>query len=70
MPRGPALDPPGEGHSHSDQAAGLAADPGSPAQSNLRRLHDVIQGTMGWTQSHLYEFELGRVTFGEPSLEE
>src|SRR5256885_1661841 len=36
---------------------------------NLRRLHDVIQATMGWTQSHLYEFEIGGVTFGEPSPE-
>lgn len=36
---------------------------------NLRRLHDVIQATMGWTQSHLYEFEIGGVAFGEPSLE-
>src|SRR3954467_2209651 len=33
---------------------------------NLRRLHDVIQATMGWTQSHLYEFEIGGVAFGEP----
>lgn len=35
----------------------------------LRRLHDVIQATMGWTQSHLYEFEIGGITFGEPSPE-
>src|SRR5437660_184371 len=33
----------------------------------LRRLHDVIQATMGWTQSHLYEFEIGGAAFGEPS---
>jgi hypothetical protein len=33
---------------------------------NLRRLHDVIQGAMGWTQSHLYRFEVGDVEFGEP----
>jgi hypothetical protein len=33
----------------------------------LRRLHDVLQVTMGWTQSHLYAFEIGGVTFGEPS---
>jgi hypothetical protein len=36
---------------------------------NLRRLHDVLQATMGWTQSHLYEFEIGGSTFGEPSPE-
>jgi hypothetical protein len=33
---------------------------------NLRRLHDVIQEAMGWTQSHLYRFEIGGVEFGEP----
>jgi hypothetical protein len=34
---------------------------------DLRRLHDVVQATMGWTQSHLYEFEIGGVAYGEPS---
>ena len=33
---------------------------------NLRRLHDVIQAAMGWTQSHLYRFEVGGVDYGEP----
>src|SRR5262245_4072644 len=33
---------------------------------NLRRLHDVIQEAMGWTQSHLYRFEVEGVDFGEP----
>src|SRR5438445_2813834 len=33
---------------------------------NLRRLHDVIQATMGWTQSHLYRFEVNGVEYGEP----
>ena len=28
---------------------------------NLRRLHDVIQEAMGWTQSHFYRFEVGDV---------
>lgn len=36
---------------------------------NLRRLHDVIQEAMGWTQSHLYQFELGDVCYGEPDPE-
>jgi hypothetical protein len=36
---------------------------------NLRRLHDVIQAAMGWTQSHLYQFEGGDVAFGEPDDE-
>jgi hypothetical protein len=37
---------------------------------NLRRLHDVIQAAMGWTQSHLYRFEVGGVDFGEPDPED
>ena len=36
---------------------------------NLRRLHDVIQATMGWMQSHLYEFRVDGVEYGEPSSE-
>jgi hypothetical protein len=36
---------------------------------NLRRLHDVIQEAMGWTQSHLYRFEINGVEFGEPDPE-
>jgi Plasmid pRiA4b ORF-3-like protein len=36
---------------------------------NLRRLHDVIQEAMGWTQSHLYQFEVGDVEYGEPDEE-
>ena len=34
---------------------------------DLRRLHDVIQETMGWTQSHLYAFEIDGEQYGEPS---
>ncbi|MCC6175477.1 MAG: plasmid pRiA4b ORF-3 family protein [Chloroflexi bacterium] len=37
---------------------------------DLRRLHAVIQTAMGWTQSHLYEFEIGGVAYGEPSPED
>jgi Plasmid pRiA4b ORF-3-like protein len=37
---------------------------------NLRRLHDVIQEALGWTQSHLYRFEVGDVEFGEPDPED
>lgn len=38
-----------------------------PSTINLRRLHDVIQETMGWTQSHLYAFEVDGEQYGEPS---
>lgn len=37
---------------------------------NLRRLHDVIQAAMGWTQSHLYQFEVGDKDIGEPDGED
>ena len=32
---------------------------------NLRKLHDVIQVAMGWSNEHLYCFEQGRVSYGE-----
>jgi hypothetical protein len=37
-----------------------------PSSINLRRPHDVLQATLGWTQSHLYRFEVGDQEFGEP----
>jgi hypothetical protein len=40
-----------------------------PSSINMRRLHDVIQEAMGWTQSHLYRFEVGDVEIGEPDRE-
>src|SRR3954468_3840029 len=36
---------------------------------NLHRLHDAIQEAMGWTQSHLYQFQIDGVNFGEPDDE-
>lgn len=42
-----------------------------PANISLRRLHDVFQIAMGWTDSHLHEFTIGDVHFGmtEPEAE-
>lgn len=37
-----------------------------PEQINLRRLHQVIQIVMGWTESHLYEFDCAGRRYGEP----
>ena len=37
-----------------------------PADIRLDRLHLVIQAAMGWTNSHLYEFRIGGVGWGEP----
>jgi hypothetical protein len=31
-----------------------------PADITLDRLHDVIQIVMGWTDSHLHEFTIGK----------
>src|SRR5690349_15617669 len=42
-----------------------------PAGISLRKLHDVIQAAMGWTNSHLHEFIVGTDRFGrtEPRAE-
>lgn len=42
-----------------------------PADITLDRLHDVIQIVMGWTDSHLYEFIIGKKRYTEyPEFEE
>src|SRR5271157_3738577 len=35
----------------------------------LDRLHDVVQIAMGWTNSHLYQFETPEGHFADPSFE-
>lgn len=42
-----------------------------PAHMSLRKLHDVVQAAMGWTNSHLHEFIVGTERFGrtEPRAE-
>jgi hypothetical protein len=37
-----------------------------PLKIKLNRLHNVIQGAMGWTDSHLHEFQAGGVGWGVP----
>jgi hypothetical protein len=37
-----------------------------PATITLARLHDVIQGAMGWSDSHLHEFRTGGRDYGQP----
>lgn len=37
-----------------------------PNTITLVRLHHVIQAAMGWTNSHLHEFEIGGLRYGEP----
>ena len=37
-----------------------------PAGLTLEVLHDVLQGAMGWDDSHLHEFRIGQKRFGKP----
>lgn len=37
-----------------------------PADLTLAKVHDVLQSAMGWEQSHLHEFRVGRRRYGEP----
>ena len=43
-----------------------------PADITLHRLHEVLQTVLGWTDSHLYLFEVGPepIYFGDPDLVE
>lgn len=40
-----------------------------PAWITLDRLHDVIQIVMGWTDSHLHTFTIGKKIYGESPRE-
>jgi pRiA4b ORF-3-like protein len=35
----------------------------------LPRLHSIIQAAMGWKDSHMHQFKVGEVRFGEPDDE-
>jgi hypothetical protein len=37
-----------------------------PDDITLARLHDAIQIAMGWTDSHLHQFEIGETRYGVP----
>jgi hypothetical protein len=41
-----------------------------PADIELPALHEVLQRVMGWTNSHLHEFRVGGVAFGDPEEED
>ncbi len=38
-----------------------------PADTRLSKLHQILQVAMGWTDSHLHQFEVGRRVIGVPS---
>jgi hypothetical protein len=40
-----------------------------PQSVTLAKLHQVIQIAVGWTNSHLHEFTIGRIRYGMPSRE-
>lgn len=40
-----------------------------PWRIRLSRLHEVLQAAMGWTNTHLYEFQIRDVGFGLPDQE-
>jgi hypothetical protein len=37
-----------------------------PGETTLAELHDVVQVAMGWTDSHLHEFEVDDARYGVP----
>ena len=41
-----------------------------PANFTLEGLHDVLQTIMGWANYHLHHFQLGDLTYGEPTPED
>ncbi len=40
-----------------------------PQNVRLPRLHHIVQAVMGWTDSHLHQFLVGEIRFGEPGNE-
>jgi len=39
-----------------------------PASLTLKRLHETIQGAMGWLDRHMYEFRVGQRRYGDPAI--
>ena len=37
-----------------------------PSDITLYKLHHILQVVMGWTDSHLHQFIVGRTSYGEP----
>lgn len=40
-----------------------------PADSTLFELHHILQGAMGWTDTHLHQFVQNGVFYGTPDRE-
>ncbi len=41
-----------------------------PGETDLAQLHEVVQHAIGWTDSHLHEFEVGGTRYGPPDEED
>ena len=41
-----------------------------PMTLNLAQLHEVLQASFGWTDSHLHQFDIGGLTYGAPEFDE
>lgn len=41
-----------------------------PLDLNLAQLHEVIQASFGWTDSHLHQFSIGGLIYGAPEFDE
>jgi len=41
-----------------------------PGSFSLAKLHDVLQLAMGWTNSHMHQFIIGKDFYGQPSEDE
>src|SRR5437762_1577200 len=37
--------------------------------TSLAKLHDILQITMGWTNSHLHQFSIGNQAYSDPTFE-
>jgi len=40
------------------------------ADLNLAQLHEVLQASLGWTDSHLHQFIVGGLVFGAPEFDD
>ncbi len=41
-----------------------------PMDLNLAQLHEVLQATFGWTDSHLHQFDIGGLVYGAPEFDQ
>lgn len=39
-----------------------------PLNTTLAELHHILQAAMGWTDSHLHEFDIGGLRYGDPDM--